>query len=221
MVKLVRITPLLIGSKLPNKRDLFSKHSENKAGHFVSRKAKKKLDFVDTITGCMTTRTDYEILKWRRNIKLDLVIQRYEDKFKNQEVSVLDMVVYISKYPKFSYALKLLKKWLIKQHIKVHSYCWVRDVGFIEFKPHFQCVLVTTRIEKGVFKKIFTLKDNDNIRVTLAHSLEKSVNYLKGKEIYGDYKEKSHSVTISKRTKSIKNETTNKKTAIKKIQNFL
>jgi hypothetical protein len=191
--KLFRINPF--PKKIDNEgKSIIPNKLKNKDDFYCAKSPRKELIFKCEETNATFITTDIDLVKYKRNNKIEIFKKTFEGAFRKRDISVLLIEVEILHFKTFSNFVKHLYYHFKKWNINFKGYCWVRDIGEIKFRNHFQVVLATTRIEKGVFREIFLNKKNNHFNISFCNNFNTSINYLKRKSVYGNGKEKSYAI---------------------------
>lgn len=160
-----------------------SENNSNNLGQ-TARKAKSLKTFLNTTTGVLHSITDLELLKSKRNNMINSFVATYDRLYTNEEISIFSFVVNENDYSTVSKFLNTISGKLRRKNIIKLGYFWVRDVGDIEFQPHFHIVMATSRISKDDFEKLF-LKKPQKFKVEFQKTKSGLKKYLMDKELFG------------------------------------
>lgn len=153
--------------------------------------AKYRKHFVNIDTAVVSQITDLQSRKFKRNKYIESFIRKYQISFKNQKVSILALVVNDLHYESISKFLNMFGKKLSRKQILKLGYVWVRDVGEINFEPHFHILVATSRICPETFKKLFAKKKRSHFDVEFLRNPNGLKAYLTKKELYGSKRKRA------------------------------
>ena len=148
------------------------------------RKPKHLKTFLHKLTGSLHSITDLDMLKSKRNKTLNRFVKTYDKLYSNEEISIFSFVVYQKDYETVSKFLNTISAKLRRMNIHKLGYFWVRDVGNIEFEPHFHVIMSTSRISVIEFEKLF-LKKPQKFKVEFQKTKSGLKKYLMDKELFG------------------------------------
>lgn len=148
------------------------------------RKAKSLKTFLNIITGALHSQTDLGILKSKRDNTVKTFYNTYKKLYEKQEISIFSFVVNEKEYSTVSKFLNTISAKLRRMNIQKLGYFWVRDVGNIEFEPHFHVIMATSRINKDDFKNLF-LNKPQKFKVEFQKTKSGLKKYLMDKELFG------------------------------------
>jgi hypothetical protein len=156
------------------------------------QQAKYRKHFVNLDTAVVSSITDLDSRKFKRNKHIVNFTNTYRRQFKKQIVSVLTFVVNESKYPTVSQFINMLGKKLSRKAIDKLGYVWVRDVGEINFDRHFHVIFATSRITGKTFQELFSKKRHSHFDVEFLRNPNGLNAYLTKKELFGIKKQRSY-----------------------------
>jgi hypothetical protein len=158
----------------------------------IPQKAKYRKHFVNLETAEVSSITDLDSRKFKRNKHLTNFVNEYIEDFKKQNVSVLSFVVKESKYSSVSQFINMIGKKLKRKQVDKLGYVWVRDVGDIKFDRHFHVLIATSRITVKVFQELFSKKKHSHFDVEFMRNPNGLKAYLTRKELYGIKRQRSY-----------------------------
>jgi hypothetical protein len=158
----------------------------------IPQKAKYRKHFVNLETAEVSSITDLDSRKFKRNKHIINFTNAYKTLFKNQDVSILTFAVNESKYNSVSKFLNMLEKKLSRKQVDKLGYVWVRDVGDIKFDRHFHVLIATSRITAKVFQELFSKKKHSHFDVEFIRNPNGLKAYLTRKELYGIKRQRSY-----------------------------
>jgi hypothetical protein len=158
----------------------------------IPQKAKYRKHFVNLETAEVSSITDLDSRKFKRNKHITNFTNAYKTLFKNQDVSILTFAVNESKYDSVSKFLNMLGKKLSRKQVDKLGYVWVRDVGDIKFDRHFHVLIATSRITAEMFQELFSKKKHSHFDVEFMRNPNGLKAYLTRKELYGVKKQRSY-----------------------------
>ena len=158
----------------------------------IPQKAKYRKHFVNLETAEVSSITDLDSRKFKRNKHLTNFTNAYKILFKNQDVSILTFAVNESKYNSVSKFLNMLGKKMSRKQVEKLGYVWVRDVGDIKFDRHFHVLIATSRITAKVFQELFSKKKHSHFDVEFMRNPNGLKAYLTRKELYGFKRQRSY-----------------------------
>lgn len=88
-----------------------------------------------------------------------------------------------------------MKKKLIRKGIKIYAYCWIRDVGDIDYQKHIHLIIVINRINGVIFKSLFEKKLDNNYKVEFCKSLKGTIKYITNKPLFGKLNQATYHLT--------------------------
>lgn len=156
------------------------------------QQAKYRKHFVNLDTAEVSSITDLDSRKFKRNKHIANFTNTYRGQFKKQIVSVLSFVVNESKYPTVSQFINMLGKKLSRKQIDKLGYIWVRDVGEINFERHFHIIVATSRITAKMFQELFSKKTHSHFDVEFMRNPNGLKAYLTRKELFGVKRQRSY-----------------------------
>jgi hypothetical protein len=157
---------------------------------------KQMLSFVNIDTGQYSEVTDLDLKKQRRNKKLMLLKNRYNQAFKEKRITILLIVVPVVAYKTVKDFIDAMREKLSNRNYTLLGYYWQRDIGDIRFSLHFHFILVSTRISSEAIQSLLRGNNSSRAKFELCNSLNGIVNYLLKKEIYAAYNQKSWGSSI-------------------------
>lgn len=158
----------------------------------IPQKAKYRKHFVNLETAEVSSITDLDSRKFKRNKHLTNFTNAYKTLFKNQDISILTFAVNQSTYNSVSKFLNMLGKKLRRKQVEKLGYVWVRDVGDIRFDRHFHVLIATSRITAEMFKGLFSKKRHSFYDVEFLENPKGMRDYLKKKDLYGIKRQRSY-----------------------------
>ncbi|MFA6923107.1 MAG: hypothetical protein WC223_02535 [Bacteroidales bacterium] len=159
----------------------------------IPKEAKVIKTFKNTNSGILSSITDLQLLKNKRNKYLLEFLYKYKKYFEKKEISILTGVINLEHYTKIGSFVSDFKKKLKRKNIDVYGYVWVRDFGNEMFKIHAHILIATARINETTFSNLFSKKTHSKYNFQFAKSIGKLTNYLKKKELYGVNKMRAYS----------------------------
>jgi hypothetical protein len=156
---------------------------------------KRDLIFVEIETGVTFTTNDLFLKKLNRNKKLSKLFNTYKNNIKNEQVSTVLYVVESKKISNLSNHIKNLKRKCLKKGIEIYAYYWQRDVGEVEFSPHYHLILILTPLTINTFKSLFKKKNRCGYKAELCNSLFLFTKYLSNKEFYAPFRKRSYGIS--------------------------
>lgn len=156
------------------------------------QQAKYRKHFINLDTAVVSSITDLDSKKYKRNKNIANFTTIYRAQFKKQIVSVLSFVVNESKYPTVSQFINMLGKKLSRKAVEKLGYVWVRDVGEINFERHFHILIATTRITAKMFQELFSKKNHSYFDVEFMRNPNGLKAYMTRKELFGVKKQRSY-----------------------------
>lgn len=154
------------------------------------RTAKSLKTFLHKQSGVLHSSTDLDILKWRRNKMIKTFVDTYDRLYKNKKITILSYVVNEKDYSIVSKFLNTISAKLRRKHHTKLGYFWVRDVGNLEFEPHFHVIMATSRISKDDFNSMF-LKKSQKFKLEFQKTKTGLKKYLSDKEVFGKKSQRS------------------------------
>ena len=148
------------------------------------RQPKSLKTFLNKRDGVLHSITDLDLHKSKRNNTIYSFVKTYEKLYSNEEISIFSFVVYQKDYETVSKFLNTISAKLRRMNIHKLGYFWVRDVGNIEFEPHFHVIMATSRINKDDFKNLF-LNKPQKFKVEFQKTKSGLKKYLMDKELFG------------------------------------
>jgi hypothetical protein len=160
-----------------------SSNISNKSGQ-ISREPKYELTFLNTTTDRRHTTNDVIMLKGKRDKIISSFYMTYERLFLSKTISIMSFVVYEKDYSSVSKFLNTISSKLRRKNIDKLGYFWLRDVGEIEFKPHFHILMAISRISQSEFDNMF-LKKTQKFKIQFQKTKKGLKTYLSDKELFG------------------------------------
>lgn len=160
-----------------------SDNNSNNLGH-TPRKPKSLKTFLNITNGVLHSISDLDLLKSKRNKMINSFVKTYDRLYTNEEISIFSFVVYEKDYLTVSKFLNTISAKFRRKNIKKLGYFWVRDIGNIQFEPHFHVIMATSRINKDEFENLF-LKKSQKFKVEFQKTKSGLKKYLTDKELFG------------------------------------
>jgi hypothetical protein len=158
----------------------------------LPQQAKYRKHFVNLDTAEVSSITDLDSRKFKRNKHIINFTNTYITLFKKQDVSILSFAVNESKYDSVSKFLDMLGKKLSRKQVDKLGYVWVRDVGEIKFDRHFHVIIATSRITAKMFQELFSKKSHSHFDVEFMRNPNGLKAYLTRKELFGVKRQRSY-----------------------------
>jgi hypothetical protein len=156
---------------------------------------KRDLVFVDQETGVTFTTNDLFLKKLNRNKKLSKLYHTYKNHIEDKRVSTVLYVVKSKQLSNLSNHIKNLKRKCLKKGIGTYAYYWQRDIGEIEFSPHYHLILILSPLDISIFKTLFKKKNRCGYVAELCHSLYLFTKYLDKKEFYAPFRKRNYGIS--------------------------
>lgn len=148
--------------------------------------------FANIFSGELIEVTDLHCKKVKRDVALNLFIEKYGSVYKSKDMTILSLVVNSSKYDTIATFNASFNKKLKRKGIKRLGYVWVRDIGEIKFEKHFHVLIATSRISPAMFRGLFRKKKDDKYDVEFLKTKNGMKEYIKKKELYAAFKQRSY-----------------------------
>ncbi len=158
----------------------------------IPHQAKYRKHFVNLDTAEVSSVTDLDSRKFKRNRHIVNFTKTYSAQFKKQDVSILSCVVNESRYSTVSKFINMIGKKLSRKKIEKLGYVWVRDVGEIIFERHFHVIIAVSRITQKSFDELFSAKRHSLFEVEFLRNPNGIKAYLTKKELFGIKKQRSY-----------------------------
>ena len=157
----------------------------------IPHQAKYRIIYVNTDTGELSSITDLESKKYKRNKCLELFHNVYNKHFKAKKISIFSVVVNEEEYGSISKFINTITRKLKRKGIERFGYVWVRDIGEIKFQKHFHIIIATSKVEKKLFNTLFNKKQHNAYNIEFMNSSKGIINYIKEKELYGKKRQRT------------------------------
>jgi hypothetical protein len=161
----------------------------------IPHKPKRELTFVDPETGVTFTTTDLFLKKLNRNKKLSKLYNAYKNHIENKQVSTVLYIVESKLTSNLSHHIKNIKRKCLKKGIDTYAYYWQRDIGEIEFTPHYHLILILTPLNMEMFNSLFKKKNKCGNKAELCNSLFHFTKYLNKKEFYAPFRKRNYGIS--------------------------
>lgn len=135
---------------------------------------------------------DVQSKLWKRNKNLNLFYDIYKKAYKLNKVTILGIVVNQKDYETLSPFISSFTKKLKRKGIERLGYVWIRDVGDVNFEPHYHIIFATSLISDSVFKDLFKNKKHDKYSVEIMKSKKGLYDYLKEKQLFGKKRQRTN-----------------------------
>jgi len=157
----------------------------------IAQEAKWRLNFVEEETGLISSVTDLQLKKQKRNKKLLRFRNTYQRLIELKQVSIILVAVSIEKFATAKQYMDILKDQLKANALELYGYYYQRDIGEKVYKRHFHFMVATSRITNENVTKFLRKCSSNNSKIVLNFSIQAFSNYLMDKEIFCPYKHKS------------------------------
>ena len=157
----------------------------------IAQVANKRLHFFEDETGLISSVTDLQLKKQKRNRKILQFKHAYQRLAEKKQISIILIAVCITKYPTAKQYMDILKDQLKANDIELYGYYYQRDIGDKRFERHFHFLVTTSRIANNKVVHFLRKCSSKKNKITLSFSIEGFTSYLIDKEIYCPYKHKS------------------------------
>lgn len=156
------------------------------------QQAKYEKTFVNVYTGELSSITDVDSKKYKRNKYFEDFQRIYSPLYQAKEVSILALVVCQDQYETITKFLNTISRKLKRKGVEKYGYVWVRDIGDKKFNKHYHLLLATSRIDKEQFNFIFKTKKTQGYEVQFMKSNKGLIRYIKKKELYGINRQRTY-----------------------------